>query len=226
MHTCSTTYDALSGARRTTTARLWCCDDLTTPYSTTLAMRRPWPPLLLLLAFPVLPWVSAAIQNFSSPSLLQYSFSALDDNRPPGCPPCFNCNLDDFQCHQFANCSKANGKCVCPPGYGGNDCTEPLCGSLAEKERQPRKQDQKSCTCNSGWEGINCNVCTTNNACSSFMPEGKDGVCYREGLVQKENFQMCDITNRKILDQLDPKIPQATFSCNAKEETCNFQCMS
>ncbi|KAK5019874.1 FAD-dependent urate hydroxylase [Cryomyces antarcticus] len=55
------------------------------------------------------------------------------------------------------------------------------------------------------------------------MPEGKDGICYREGLVVNENYQMCDITNRKILDQLKDQKPQATFSCNAKKEECNFQ---
>lgn len=55
------------------------------------------------------------------------------------------------------------------------------------------------------------------------MPEGEQGVCFREGVVVKENFQMCDITNRKILDQLKEQVPQATFSCNAEQETCNFQ---
>lgn len=34
---------------------------------------------------------------------------------------------------------------------------------------------------------------------------------------------MCNITNRKIVDQLKDQIPQATFSCNAETEECNFQ---
>lgn len=55
------------------------------------------------------------------------------------------------------------------------------------------------------------------------MPEGKDGVCHKQGVVVNENFQMCNITNRKILDQLKEEKPQATFSCNAEHETCNFQ---
>ncbi|KAI9656293.1 MAG: hypothetical protein M1821_004956 [Bathelium mastoideum] len=55
------------------------------------------------------------------------------------------------------------------------------------------------------------------------MPEGEGGVCYQEPLVIKENFQMCDITNRKILELLKDRKPQATFSCNAEEEECNFQ---
>lgn len=80
------------------------------------------------------------------------------------------------------------------------------------------------CECVEGWGGINCNVCETDNACDSLMPEGKDGICYKEGIVVKENHQMCDVTNRKILDMLKERKPQITFACNAKEETCNFQC--
>lgn len=59
-----------------------------------------------------------------------------------------------------------------------------------------------------------------------MMPEGEDGVCYKDGQLVKENYQMCDITNRKILDQLKDKKPQATFSCNKESEKCNFQCKS
>ncbi|KAI9816061.1 MAG: hypothetical protein M1827_002053 [Pycnora praestabilis] len=50
------------------------------------------------------------------------------------------------------------------------------------------------------------------------MPEGQGGVCYTQGAVVNENYQMCDVTNRKILDQLKEKKPQATFSCNAEKE--------
>lgn len=162
-------------------------------------------------------------QNYSSADLLHQTPFSIYGDRPEGCPPCFNCNLEDFQCHQFANCTKSSGKCACPPGYGGEDCSEPLCGSLADgKDRLPRQRG--TCDCNEGWEGINCNVCKTNDACNALMPEGKDGVCYTEGAVVEENFQICDITNRKILDTLGDKKPQATFSCNAPRAECNFQC--
>ncbi|EMC94320.1 hypothetical protein BAUCODRAFT_149488 [Baudoinia panamericana UAMH 10762] len=148
----------------------------------------------------------------------------LYEDRPDGCPPCFNCNLDDFVCLQYANCTRSSGKCSCPPGFGGEDCGAPLCGSLADgKDRLPREGDR--CECKEGWEGINCNVCATDAACGPMMPAGQeeDAVCYREGLVVNENYQMCDITNRKILDQLKEKKPQATFSCNAPSKSCNFQ---
>lgn len=156
--------------------------------------------------------------------LSQQNPFGLYDKRPDDCPPCFNCYLDDFTCQQFANCTKSSGKCSCPPGFGGDDCSEPLCGSLADgSNRLPRQG--KECECNEGWEGINCNVCKTNKACRPFMPPGQEdeAVCYREGLVVNENFQMCDITNKKILDQLKTQKPQATFSCNAERHECNFQ---
>jgi ABC-type multidrug transport system ATPase subunit len=34
---------------------------------------------------------------------------------------------------------------------------------------------------------------------------------------------MCDVTNRKIVDQLKDKKPQVTFSCKTEDLTCNFQ---
>ncbi|KAF2814649.1 ATP-binding cassette sub-family G member 2 [Mytilinidion resinicola] len=188
-------------------------------------MRRTrWSSSLLPLA--ALLWPAGAQKthrNYSTPvdDLLDAPFSLYDD-RPDGCPPCFNCNLEDFACHQFAPCSKANGKCTCPPGFGGEDCSDPVCGGLSDgKDRSPRQD--RYCNCKEGWEGINCNVCKTDDACNAMMPEGKDGVCYREGLLVKENYQMCDITNRKILDQLKDQKPQATFSCTQENEECNFQ---
>jgi hypothetical protein len=178
-----------------------------------------------LLVSLALLWPSGAQKthrNHTSVDLLDSPFSLYGD-RPDGCPPCFNCNLEDFACHQFAPCSKANGKCNCPPGFGGEDCSDPVCGSLADgKDRMPR--NDRYCECKEGWEGINCNVCKTNKACNALMPEGKGGVCYREGLLVNENYQMCDITNRKILDQLKEQKPQATFSCQKETEECNFQC--
>ncbi|OLL24559.1 ABC transporter G family member [Neolecta irregularis DAH-3] len=63
----------------------------------------------------------------------------------------------------------------------------------------------------------------TDSACGALMPGGIDGVCYKGGLTVKENHQMCNVTNRKILDQLKEKLPQVTFSCNRELQQCNFQ---
>lgn len=165
----------------------------------------------------------AASRNYSDPNLLPPAISLFDD-RPPECPPCFNCQLDAFQCTQFAPCNKYTGKCSCPPGFGGDDCSQPTCGSLADGANRAPRQD-RYCDCKDGWGGINCNVCQTDNACNAKMPDGEGGVCYKQGLVVNENYQMCDVTNRKILDQLKDQKPQVTFSCETEEHTCNFQCM-
>ncbi|OJD16227.1 hypothetical protein AJ78_03607 [Emergomyces pasteurianus Ep9510] len=167
-------------------------------------------------------WFATAFSNYSDPSLLLSSDISLRDDRPKDCPPCFNCELEAFQCHQFATCNKYNGKCDCPAGFGGDDCTIPLCGSLPDgKGRAPRKG--KYCNCTEGWEGVNCNVCKTDDACNVMMPEGEGGVCYKDGVTQKENYQMCAVTNRKIVDMLGDQKPEVTFSCKAENHTCNFQ---
>jgi len=166
-------------------------------------------------------WPSNAYQNISRVDLLPSSFS-LDVDRPPDCPPCFNCNLESFQCAQFAGCNKYNGKCSCPPGFGGEDCSAPVCGSLAKgKDRAP--PGGGNCDCDGGWEGINCNVCQTDEVCNALMPDHTGGICYKEAAVVKENHQMCNVTNRKIIDQLGDRQPQITFSCSAVESTCSFQ---
>jgi ABC-type multidrug transport system ATPase subunit len=178
---------------------------------------------------------SIAVAASSPPTDLYYTTNdellsqsdtfSLFDKRPKDCPPCFDCNRDDFTCHQYANCSRSSGRCLCPPGFGGEDCARPTCGSLAQgSNRTPRMK--KYCTCHEGWEGANCNVCQTNRACRAFMPDDQkeEAVCYTDGVVVNENFQMCNITNRKILDQLKHDgLPQATFSCNAARRDCNFQ---
>jgi ATP-binding cassette subfamily G (WHITE) protein 2 len=56
------------------------------------------------------------------------------------------------------------------------------------------------------------------------MPEGEGGVCYQRGDVVKDNYQMCDVTNVKIVEILDGKKPQVTFNCHKDDATCAFQC--
>ncbi|KAG8763810.1 hypothetical protein FRC12_008395 [Ceratobasidium sp. 428] len=172
-----------------------------------------------------------------SPNLM--SEFTLPPNR---CPPCFNCLLPAFTCGQFGECSSYDGQCKCPPGYSGIDCLTPQCGSLADgKERHPRPDGEK-CQCSEGWTGINCNVCENDDACANFpLRGGPDGellapqttdepdvpvanmTCYKGGLTVQQNFQMCDVTNRKILDMLPDRPPQVTFSCDREDSTCAFQ---
>ena len=100
-----------------------------------------------------------------------------------------------------------------------------VCGSLADGKNRPMRQGDY-CDCEDGWTGINCNVCTTNKACNALMPESEGGVCYQNGEVVKTNYQMCDVTNRKIVEILNGRKPQATFTCNRDDNTCNFECRS
>ncbi|KAI3404568.2 ADP1 [Candida oxycetoniae] len=140
------------------------------------------------------------------------------------CPPCFNCNLPNFECTQFSQCNTFTGMCECQPGFGGLDCSEPLCGSLADgNNKRPKRDKKKECKCKPGWMGINCNLCERDDVCDAFMPEGVKGTCYQEGILINNFHQMCDVTNPKIVEILAGKKPQATFACNRTSENCNFQ---
>ena len=140
------------------------------------------------------------------------------------CPQCFNCNLPNFECTQFAVCNPFTGFCECNEGYGGPDCSEPLCGGLSDGNRnRPIRNPNTSCTCKDGWLGINCNICSKDEVCDSFMPEGIQGTCYKSGMLVNKFHQLCDVTNKRVLSTLKGKIPQATFSCNKTGAFCDFQ---
>lgn len=130
--------------------------------------------------------------------------------------------LPAFECTQFANCNEYDGRCECPVGFGGDDCSDPVCGGLSDGKNRPIRKG-KSCDCKDGWSGINCNMCTKDNACDKFMPGNEPGTCYTGGILVNNNHQMCDVTNRKILDILKGKIPQVTFGCNRTSSNCDFQ---
>lgn len=142
------------------------------------------------------------------------------------CPPCFNCMLPMFECKQFSSCNEFTGQCECLDGYGGADCSEPLCGALSNgnRNRPLRKENSTQCQCEDGWGGINCNICLKDSVCDSFMPQPDlKGTCYKQGLIVNKFHQMCDVTNPKIVEILAGKKPQVTFSCNKTDASCNFQ---
>lgn len=47
--------------------------------------------------------------------------------------------------------------------------------------------------------------------------------CYTGGDIVFENHQACSVTNPKIIDQLEGRKPEVTFSCNKPQATCQFQ---
>ncbi|KAK2623600.1 hypothetical protein QTJ16_007154 [Diplocarpon rosae] len=89
------------------------------------------------------------------------------------------------------------------------------------------------CECKEGWTGINCNVCTNNKACNALMPTNEGGVCYQNGEVVHENYQQCDVTNKKIVQILEgggrkslslvtqmPRLATSNVGCT---RICNLQ---
>ncbi|CRK47270.1 hypothetical protein BN1723_007447 [Verticillium longisporum] len=94
--------------------------------------------------------LAATQRNYTSYSDLDMARAqlALENSRPADCPPCFNCVLPAHKCNQFAPCNNYTGKCDCPEGFGGDDCIDPLCGSLGagdNQKRPPRLPNEKTC---------------------------------------------------------------------------------
>ncbi|PVH14178.1 uncharacterized protein CXQ87_002303 [Candidozyma duobushaemuli] len=149
-----------------------------------------------------------------------------EEDKDKDCPPCFNCNLPNHRCAQFSKCNTFTGMCECHEGFGGSDCSEPLCGSLArDNSKRPPRGNETSCSCDDGWDGINCNICTDDSVCDAFMPEGLKGVCYQRGVVINEIHQMCNVTNPKIIKILEGEIPKLpldveSFFCDLS--SCKF----
>ncbi|CAO1637298.1 unnamed protein product [Sympodiomycopsis kandeliae] len=176
-------------------------------------------------------------------TLLAPSLLGFADDRPPECPPCFNCQLDKFACANSGVCRQWDGSCDCTTGFGGQDCLSPLCGSpLKGQQRYPRQGDDSDCECDKGWQGLNCNVCQNDSACSDFILGGErlgeNGTCYTGGSTVSQSFQQCEVTNKKITDMLPGRPPKVTFSCDKRgssdklqggigeeedTEQCNFQ---
>ncbi|KAJ7767188.1 hypothetical protein B0H16DRAFT_1789130 [Mycena metata] len=191
---------------------------------------------LLLLSTQVIASRRPSNSSFNRPvPISSYQLTGPPGNAAPEkCPPCFNCKLPAFACGQYGECNDYDGQCKCPAGWGGIDCLVPQCDSLADGD-QRRLREGNSCDCKEGWGGINCNVCQTNQACAGFplagSPIGDDDEvnpddmrCYTGGETVFNNHQMCNVTNRKIIDQVGAHRPvQVTFSCDAPTGTCAFQ---
>ncbi|KAJ6557705.1 hypothetical protein B0H19DRAFT_1028281 [Mycena capillaripes] len=141
-----------------------------------------------------------------------------------------NCHLPQSSCAQYGVCD-VQGECECPAGWGGVDCLIPQCDSLADGPNRRLRENGTSCECKDGWGGINCNVCKTDAVCAGFPLPGGEKVhpnpegmsCYKGGDVVFSMHQVCNVTNRLIVQEAEGRPVQATFNCNAPNATCAFQ---
>ncbi|KAH7928164.1 hypothetical protein BV22DRAFT_1083525 [Leucogyrophana mollusca] len=113
----------------------------------------------------------------------------------------------------------SSSSCLCPPGFGGSTCAEPGCGgTIFDGSNRPLAQASSSggfpnltasgCTCESGWAGTGCNVCTSSAACQSgyakisgsTTPTGETGVndtmvCNTAPTVYAAGELSCQVNN-------------------------------
>jgi hypothetical protein len=69
--------------------------------------------------------ISVDNDNMSIANPLMATAVEAAPRRPEDCPPCFNCLLDAFPCSHFAPCNAYDGRCTCPPGFAGDNCSVP-----------------------------------------------------------------------------------------------------
>ncbi|KAK5665662.1 hypothetical protein QVD99_007310 [Batrachochytrium dendrobatidis] len=127
------------------------------------------------------------------------------------CPICFNCA--NKGCFNFGSC-RGGGDCVCSDGFGGPDCSQPSCGSPLESASQrPLRAVNTVCTCDAGFTGHNCNICTNDNICQRMpgKPLGTTYICNNSTKVwSSQHYSMCNLKNR-LVEALYPGDTSLTF---------------
>lgn len=86
-------------------------------------------------------------------------------------------NVAAQSCSNFGAASSSS--CLCPPGFGGANCSQPACGGTifdgSSRSLIPTSAESggfanltaAGCSCSNGWTGLGCNVCTASSACQS-----------------------------------------------------------
>lgn len=94
--------------------------------------------------------------------------------------------------------------CLCPPGFGGSDCSSPACGGTIFQGSSRKTASafgnltSSGCTCQDGWTGVGCDVCTSSTACQSGYvsqnPTNSNGVTGSD--VGQNSTMVCNTAAR------------------------------
>ncbi|KAL2918422.1 hypothetical protein HK105_201822 [Polyrhizophydium stewartii] len=126
------------------------------------------------------------------------------------CPVCFNCNARG--CANFGECR--SGACFCPDGFGDSDCSLATCGSLlAPADKRPVRAAGATCTCDGGFTGPNCNVCTNNDVCTKMPGRlvGTTYICNNGTKVWRTNHHTACTVKNPTLAGLFPGFTQLSM---------------
>ncbi|KAI6125259.1 ABC-2 type transporter-domain-containing protein [Pisolithus croceorrhizus] len=95
-------------------------------------------------------------------------------------------------CSNFGVASSSSG-CLCPPGFGGSNCSEPACGGTIFDGSSRTLASATSggfpnltasdCSCSSGWTGTGCNVCSTSSACQTAWTAVNGNASVSDGIA-------------------------------------------
>ncbi|KAG0330586.1 hypothetical protein BG000_011675 [Podila horticola] len=148
---------------------------------------------------------------------------------PPLCIPEYDCSSNPKGCLNNGVCG---GKtCNCMPGFGGNDCGLLACGSpLTDSSQRATVAAGASCAskCDAGFGGFNCNICQTDDACSSKLPSrssflgNENMVCNKKPQAFYNSFMSCAV-NAPELTGFFPGNYTLTLDLDVKNTTVNAQ---
>ena len=148
-----------------------------------------------------------------SPSLLLTS--VIRSNAPPACPTSLMILvqvvlglLSSSILVLAQSCSNygllQGSSCLCPPGFGGSDCSSTGCGgTIFQGSSRPTTPSagnltSSNCSCQDGWKGVGCNVCASDSACQSgYVAQNStsaNGVTGSD--VGQNNTMVCNSTPR------------------------------
>ncbi|KAJ1560947.1 hypothetical protein HK405_005440 [Cladochytrium tenue] len=146
--------------------------------------------------------------NSTATTTVSTSSSSTSSSATATSSSCYDCSTQG--CLNYGTCTGSG--CSCPAGFGGTDCSTPLCGSAnsANSDRPTRSGD--TCTCDSGFSGPNCNICESDDVCTS-SGSVQSPVCNKNVKVWKSGYMSCTV-NSALLKGVYPLTSVITFYRN------------